>query len=209
VVKTVYPTLLGEHGGDVVYTYSVSNLSPTNPLNLTSLVDSIYGDLNGHGNCATPQMIPPLGSYTCHVVAFVSPPPGGSITNLVTATGHLVTEDQATVTIVDVPSSIEVTKTADPTEVPEPGGLVSFTVRIDNLSAVDSVTIDSLIDSVHGDLNGQGNCAVPQTIPAGGYYECSFSATVSGETGYVETDVSQPRAPTMTAAPSSTMTTLQ
>ena len=89
----------------------------------------------------------------------------------------------------DGPSSISVTKTANPTSVTEPGGPVTFTVLIDNTSAVDSVTIDSLTDSVHGDLNGQGDCSVPQTIPAGGSYTCSFTATVSGSAGYVETDV--------------------
>ena len=89
----------------------------------------------------------------------------------------------------DVPSSISVTKTANPTSLPKPGGPVTFTVLIDNTSAVDSVTIDSLVDSIHGDLNGQGDCSVPQTIPAGDYYNCSFTATVSGNAGYVETDV--------------------
>ncbi len=38
----------------------------------------------------------------------------------------------------------------------EPGGDVTFTVRIDNTSAVDDVTIDSLTDTIYGDLDGQG-----------------------------------------------------
>ena len=96
--------------------------------------------------------------------------------------------DDATVTITDVPSSITVTKTADPTGVSEPGGDVTFTVRIDNTSAVDSVTITSLVDNVHGDLDGQGNCSMPQTIAAGGFYTCTFTGTVTGNAGEVETN---------------------
>ena len=72
--------------------------------------------------------------------------------------------DSATVTITGVASSIAVTKTPAPTTVDEPGGNVTFTVRVDNTSPVDSVTISSLTDDVHGDLNGQGSCTVPQAI---------------------------------------------
>jgi LPXTG-site transpeptidase (sortase) family protein len=96
--------------------------------------------------------------------------------------------DDATVDISDVASSILVTKTAAPTSLPEPGGTVDFTVRVDNTSAVDAVTIDSLIDDVHGDLNGQGTCSVPQVIAVDGFYECTFSASVTGTPGYSETD---------------------
>ena len=97
-------------------------------------------------------------------------------------------DDDATVTITDVASSIVVTKTANPTSLPEPGGNVDFTVRIDNTSAVDTVTISSLIDDIHGNLNGQGNCSVPQVIAVGGFYECTFTASVNGSPGYSETD---------------------
>jgi hypothetical protein len=98
-------------------------------------------------------------------------------------------DDDAVVTITDTPSEIEIIKTADPITVAEPGGPVTFSFTINNLSAVDSVTIDTLTDTIHGDLNGQGDCAVPQTIAAGGSYSCSFTADVLGNFGYVETNV--------------------
>src|SRR6185503_6498239 len=75
------------------------------------------------------------------------------------------------------------------TSVIEPGGLVTFTVRVNNTSAVDSVTITSLTDDFHGNLNGQGTCSVPQTVVAGGFYQCVFSAMVFGGAGNVETDI--------------------
>jgi uncharacterized repeat protein (TIGR01451 family) len=54
-----------------------------------------------------------------------------------------------------------------------------------NDSAVDTVTITSLVDSIHGNLNGQGTCSVPQTILPGATYTCTFTANVSK----TETDV--------------------
>jgi hypothetical protein len=50
------------------------------------------------------------------------------------------------------------------------------------------VTISSLTDNVHGDLNGQGTCTVPRSIAVGENYECAFSAFVGGNAGDSETD---------------------
>jgi hypothetical protein len=89
----------------------------------------------------------------------------------------------------ELPPVIQVTKTADPVEVVEPGDMVNFTVVIANQSnPLDPVTITSLVDDIHGNLNGQGSCSVPQTIPPGGSYTCTFPAMVSGAAGYIETD---------------------
>jgi hypothetical protein len=44
------------------------------------------------------------------------------------------------------------------------------------------------VDDVHGDLDGQGDCSLPQAIVVGGVYTCSFTATVSGNAGDSETD---------------------
>jgi hypothetical protein len=98
--------------------------------------------------------------------------------------------DDATVTINDVQPDITVVKTAFPITVPEPGGAVTFSVVVTNNSvSSDPVTISSLTDNVHGNLNGQGDCAVPQTLDGdGGTYSCSFTADVTGNSGYVETD---------------------
>ena len=71
--------------------------------------------------------------------------------------------------IADAQPTLSVTKTAAPDSVVEPGGTVSFTVLVENTSNVeDPVTLDSLIDDIHGSLNGQGDCVLPQssTSPA-------------------------------------------
>ena len=63
-----------------------------------------------------------------------------------------------------------------------PGENVEFTVVVTNNSvATDPVTITSLVDSIHGNLNGQGTCAVPQTIQPGKSYTCKFTALVDGD----------------------------
>ncbi|MEX1345267.1 MAG: hypothetical protein AB1Z63_11390, partial [Candidatus Limnocylindrales bacterium] len=97
-------------------------------------------------------------------------------------------DDDASVTLTDVPSSIEVTKVADPVEVDEPGDTVTFTITIENTSTVDTVTIESLTDDVHGDLDGQGDCAVPFDLAPGETFDCTFTADVSGNAGFVEVD---------------------
>lgn len=193
VDKSADPTSLNEPGGNVTFTVAVTN-SSVESVTLTALSDDVYGDLDGVGTCAVPQTIAAGNTYTCAFTGALSGDPGDAQTDTVTATaedneGNSTSDtDVATVTIVDVPSSIAVTKTADPTSLDEPGGSVTFTVRVDNTSAVDSVTITSLTDDVHGNLNGQGTCILPQTIAAGGFYECSFTATVSGDAGDTETD---------------------
>jgi hypothetical protein len=88
-----------------------------------------------------------------------------------------------------VPGAIEVDKTATPASVPEPGGDVTFAVTVAH-AAPDAgpVYLTSLVDDVHGDLNGRGTCVLPQTIDPGDDYGCSFSAYVGGVPGFVETD---------------------
>ncbi len=195
VTKTANPTSVQEPGGAVNFTVRIDNPSQADSVNITSLVDNIHGNLNGQGSCSVPRTISAGSFYQCSFTANVSGNAGDTETDVVTATGTdddgnpVSDSDDATVTITDQPSSIQVVKTANPTSLPEPGGIVTFSVRVDNTSAVDSVTINSLVDSVHGNLNGQGSCLVPQTILPGNTYQCSFTATVTGSAGYVERDV--------------------
>ena len=91
--------------------------------------------------------------------------------------------------VVEPPPSMDVNKTALPAALAEPGGTVEFFIRVLNSSSrTDPLTIETLVDDVHGDLNGRGTCSVPQTIAPGAAYRCRFPATVTGVEGYVETD---------------------
>ncbi len=195
VIKTASPLSVPEPGGNVSFTVQVQNTSSADTVTISSLIDSVYGNLNGKGTCSVPRTLVPGASFQCSFTEAVSGNAGDVEIDVVTATGTdddgnpVSDSDDATVTITDLPSSIDVTKTANPTSIPEPGGLVNFTVRIDNSSQADSVNITSLVDNIHGNLNGRGSCSVPQTISAGSFYQCVFSATVSGNAGDSETDV--------------------
>ncbi len=195
IIKTATPDNVDEPGGSVTYSFVVNNLSAVDVVTIDTLGDTIYGDLNGQGDCAVPQTIPVGGSYSCSITEYVAGDPGDTITNVATASGldddgsPVSDDDDAVVTINDVPSAIEIVKTATPDNVDEPGGSVTYSFVVNNLSAVDSVTIDTLDDSIYGDLDGQGDCAVPQTIPAGGSYSCSITVNSSGNAGDTITNV--------------------
>jgi hypothetical protein len=77
--------------------------------------------------------------------------------------------------------------------VPYSGSTVTYTAVVTNHNA-ESVTLTSLTDSAFGDLDGQGTCAVPQTLAAsGGTYTCTFTQFISGP-GASHTNVVEARA---------------
>ena len=195
LIKEAVPDVVSEPGDDVTFSFTVNNNSAVDTVTLESLTDTQLGDLNGQGGCSVPQTIPAGGSYSCALTTYVSGQPGDPHTNVATASGTdddgspVSDDDDATVTFEDAPSSIELIKTASPTEVDAPGDDVDFLLEVRNTSLVDAVTLDSLYDSVFGDLDGQGDCSVPQTILAGESYNCSFTKPVEGNPGDVHTNV--------------------
>jgi len=91
--------------------------------------------------------------------------------------------------IVEPAPTMKVDKVALPSSLPAPGGAVTFSLAVENTSAItDPLTLTQLVDDVHGNLHGQGSCSVPQTLASGQHYVCEFAATVSGSAGYTETD---------------------
>ncbi|MDO8361417.1 MAG: S8 family serine peptidase [Actinomycetota bacterium] len=86
--------------------------------------------------------------------------------------------DNETVSVTDLAPVASVEVTANPTSVPETGGLVTFTLVVTNQS-VEPVTISSLSDS---DLTLGAVCgdAVGTTLGLGGTYLCAFTSNVSG-----------------------------
>ena len=157
------------------------------PLTDITLEDSAF-NLSG---CELPEELAPGNSFECVTGPLTLPP--GQHTNTGTAIGFYdgipyTDTDDANTFVIDLPSSIRVTKSATPEELVEPGGEVVFTVVVENISTADTVTITGLTDDVYGDLNGQGDCSVPQELGPGESYECSFTAEVEGNAGEVHTD---------------------
>ena len=78
-------------------------------------------------------------------------------------------------------------KDVTPSVMPEPGGAATFDVVVTVPAwSGESVRVTSLVDDVFGDITAvQGlvrstTCVLPQTLPVGGAYSCSFVAQVSG-----------------------------
>jgi len=201
VEKEVTPASLPEPGGVFTFTVTVTNDSDAENVTLNSLIDNVYGDLTAATDttCSVPQTLTKSGGwYSCGFTGEFLGIPGATETDTVTA---VATDDEgnedtatanATVLITNVPSSITVDKTANPTNVDEPGANVTFTVTVTNTSTTDVVTITSLIDSIHGDLTvaNETTCSLPQDLAAdGGSFSCSFVALVEGNAGDTETDV--------------------
>ena len=194
VIKTATPTHVAEPGATVTFSVTVENTSLVDTVTITSLVDDVYGDLDGQGDCSVPQVLAPAGTYSCEFTALVGGQPGDSETDTVTASGTdddgdpVENSDNANVIVTNVPSSIDVDKMASVPSVDEPGGNVTFSVTVENTSLVDTVTITSLVDDVYGDLDGQGDCSVPQVLAPAGTYSCEFTVFVAGDAGDSETD---------------------
>jgi len=131
-------------------------------------------------------------SGTANGEATVTLNEAGTVINIATATGDdsiiepttLEDSDPATV-IVGAPSTsppvINVTKTADPTSVPETGGDVEFSIRVTN-NGSESVTIDSLFDTDFN-LNVQCPDAKGTLLQPGETYTCGFTKFISGNVG--------------------------
>lgn len=106
IIKTALPETLSEPGGPVTYRFVIHNRTVINTVTFSThatsttstpllpgeisvyeLDDSIYGDLNGQGNCVLPQVLPLNGSYTCEIQVDVQGTSGEVIRNVVTAYG--------------------------------------------------------------------------------------------------------------------------
>jgi hypothetical protein len=192
VVKTASVNTLPEPGGPVTFTFVVSETSGLAAVAIDTLSDSIYGDLNGQGDCAVPQLIPAGGSYTCAITVVVSGNAGFVETNVVTASGRdehgnpVSGSDDETVTITDLPPDFDSCKKIEPGTVPPEGGLVTLTVFIFNDSRhPDPVDILSITDSRFGELLDESNPLVidgycRSRLEPGESYGCAYTVFMPG-----------------------------
>lgn len=86
-------------------------------------------------------------------------------------------------------ASITVVKSANPTQVPEPGGEVTFGVVVTNTAAIEAVQITAINDDVFGNVGSAANQSVSEnTCPGligdslgpGESASCSFKAALAG-----------------------------
>ena len=128
------------------------------------------------------------GTCTFSALFAVPPGPAGSThTNVFTAKAEDddgnedTADDPADVIYTDVLPSIVVTKTANPTTVPEAGGPVTFTYVVTNNGPV-AVAITSLADDKFGTLAGDTDCKVGTPLAANGG-SCTFDAVFTVPAG--------------------------
>jgi uncharacterized repeat protein (TIGR01451 family) len=190
ILKTANPTSVPETGGDVTYTVNITNTGEVN-IEIMTLDDDQSGNLFMLGDCggASGLILAPAADFTCTFVASLSGPAGTTHVNsaMVTAedleANQVSDSDNATVSLIDTLPEIEVSVSAPSTT--EPGLMVWFDVLVQNTSA-EAVTLTSIVDDVYGDLNGQGDCSVPQTLDANNGYWCQFEGPVTGGIGQTQ-----------------------
>jgi hypothetical protein len=199
VLKAATPLSRPEPGGTFSFHVAVTNTAAV-PLTLTGLADDVHGDVATQGTCtdAVGTDLGPGDSYECDFPAQVTGNAGTTQTDVVTVTavdgaGTVVTDDDdAVVSLTDVPPSATVAKDALPDTRVAPGGLVTFGVRITSTS-VEPVTITALTDDVYGDLARQtaSTCAplVGRVLQPEESVTCTFEGSFTGAAGAAQTDV--------------------
>jgi hypothetical protein len=205
VTKDALPDSRPEPGGSFDFTVGVHNTAQFTTLTLDRICDDKYGlvakvasapdcpagtlgTILPGTTCSVPQTLSPGGDYSCTFSGNVISNSPTTVTNVVTVFGRdennvaLQGSDSAQVAITNVPPTATVVKSLV--------GLVcadvQYRVRVNNTNAVESLSLNSLSDdgfgsitSVHDDVRST-NCSVPQTIAAGGNYECDFTARFCG-----------------------------
>ena len=174
VEKTVEPTAVAEGGVDgqtVTYTYVLTNTSDasTDPLTLTSLLDTRAGDIladgtfvGGDDNDNSLLDQDETWTYTIDQTVAVGNV-GDEYTNMVTVTAADDEETEAsdtataTVTYNNVDPAITIEKTVEPSAVQEggvDGQTVTYTYVLTNTSeaSTDPLTVLSLVDDQAGDI---------------------------------------------------------
>ncbi|MCZ7628048.1 MAG: hypothetical protein M5U19_02670 [Microthrixaceae bacterium] len=187
VTKEASVSEVSEPGADVEFTFTVRNTS-VEDVTITSLVDSVFGDLSAECGLAG-DVLAPGATTECKITRFIAGNAGHEHRNVVVVTGsddegnETTDEDDESVDVDDVLPTVEVTKEASVSEVSEPGADVEFTFTVRNTS-VEDVTITSLVDSVFGDLSAECGLAGDVLAP-GATTECTITRFVGGNAGDV------------------------
>ena len=188
VSKVARPDRVPTTGGAVAFTAEVINASATEAVLIEELVDDIHGNLSGRGNCgvistASPLEIAAGATHRCTFTEQLKGAEGSIERDTITAYGKgkvsseaVLGFDDAAVKFTGVPLDIAVSKTPSENST-DPGAVVTFTININNNNDF-SVDINTISDSVFGDLNGTGDCAVPMRLASQSSKACTFQKAV-------------------------------
>lgn len=179
--KTANPTIVPETGGNVTFSYQVTNNSEAS-ITISSLEDSIYGTLIGDADCKVGKSLAAGTSCEFSITDWVEGDYSGpgfktvfTVHSIDSSQNDISDFDIATVTFSNVLPSLDVTITSDLMAVPETGGYVDFTFTLINTSTKESVTINSLEDSFTVNLSGDFGCQYGTVLAAN--ESCEFTRT--------------------------------
>lgn len=194
------PAALPEPGGSISFTVELVN-SGSVDVDVDSLTTTQFGNLlnpvnpnvpaatNDCLNAAGATIAHSGGAFICDFVTNVTGPPSQVTVNLSAgasdAGANTVSADaQTSVRITNLEPVLTVNLTADPPLVIAPGGPVELTVRLNNASEADTLTVDTLDETELGDLDGVGDCELPITgLGPAETYECAFTSVITGQIG--------------------------
>jgi hypothetical protein len=200
VTKDADPTSMDEPGGTFTFSVSVLNDSAVDTVTLDTLSDDIYGDLDGKGDCVVGSgiVLEPGADYSCSFTGQFLGNAGAVQTDVVTASGTdddgatVSDTDDAVVEITDALPTLTVSKTANPTTVLFTGGMVTFTISVENTSA-EPVMITDVVDDVDNDGTNDvtfdaATICGDRTLDPGQTTTCTFKRNMSGQPGREITD---------------------
>ena len=185
LTQEVTPATLPEPGG--VFTYM---LTITNAWVRDVTITAFTGDNPLSAECEglIGTAIPAGGTVSC--TYGVTHTHAGSYSNTASVTvqdnenNTASDSDDETVTVTDELPTVDLTKSASPSTLLEPGGVFTFTLTIKNTS-VEPVTITSLTDDDM--LSTECLALVATSIPAGGTVSCTYGVTHSDAGSYSNT----------------------
>ncbi|RMG94042.1 MAG: hypothetical protein D6706_14450 [Chloroflexi bacterium] len=190
---TPAPSTQPEPGGTFNFAVTIQNNSQESVF-LSSLSDSLLGNLTDTGNttlvntnCQAGTAVSPATSYNCTYTTTFNGQPG-IYTSTVTATvrdDDFSTASSTTTPTITISNTLPVLQShlsLTPATLPASGGTITLTLHITNTSNFDTVTLTNLTEDNLGNLNGQGTCALPQTLLPTAVYTCTLTTTVTGDT---------------------------
>ncbi|MDP2183841.1 MAG: hypothetical protein Q8K99_14930, partial [Actinomycetota bacterium] len=169
VSKTPSPASLPEPGGLFTFTYVVTNDS-VETVTLTSVTDDVIGTITlpSDVTLSPGESSDPMTGTKTYTDAGVYP-------NTVTAIAYDnegnegTATDDASVTVDDVLPKVSITKVADPTVLPEPGGRFDYVIVVTN-DSVEAITLSELTDTLPGGAVVYDLAAAGVVLPPGGTY---------------------------------------
>ncbi len=191
VIKDVSPAMVSERGGAVTFTVRVVNTSAVDTVTLEKIDDpGLGGDISKFCATSLPVALQPGEDITCTIPHVIEGSGGRkkiSSTTIASGTDDdnnpVSGEDEAVVHIIDIPSSILTEVSASPASVPAIGGETVFSVSVRNTSALDTVTILSVADTVYGDVSSSCRPEPPVDLKPGKKVNCSFRERIAGRAG--------------------------